>query len=400
MARKKNTRTPAGAGSIRQRADGRWEGRVTLGRDPGTGKQLRRSVYADTQAEVVKAIQQLQAEREAGSYIEPSKLTVSAWMDIWQKEYLGAAKPSTQDNYASYTKNHSRQSLFKPALGAVKLQKLKPHQIQAFYNSLMSGEDALTAKTVRNIHGILHKALKQAEKIGYIRGNPSEMCELPRVVKKDMKVLDSDAVGAFLAAIGGHQYEAIYFVDLFTGMRQGEILGLTWDVVDFDAGTIFVSKQLVKGKKSRRMYYLDTLKNDKPRKIKPASIVMDKLRAQKRRQTEWQLRAGPAWDNAMNLVFTNEIGEHLVHYTVYKHYKKIVAALGMPELRFHDMRHSYAVVALMNGDDIKTVQGNLGHHTAAFTLDQYGHITEQMQEASAARMDAFIKSVKGGQKSC
>ncbi|MDL2294064.1 site-specific integrase [Ruminococcaceae bacterium OttesenSCG-928-D13] len=381
-------RNAHGAGSIRQRHGGRWEARYTSGRDPGTGKQVQKSVYGATQEEVVKKLRQVLTELDGGVFVEPSKMTVGAWLDIWVKEYLGAAKPSTQENYASYTKNH-----IKPSLGAVKLQKLKPHQIQAFYNSLMIGEDALTAKTVRNIHGILHKALKQAVKVGYINNNPSEMCELPRVVKKDMKVLDTDAVGAFLAAIEGHQFEAIYFVDLFTGLRQSEILGLTWDVVDFTAGTIFVSKQLVKGTKARGMYYLDSLKNDKPRKIKPASIVMQKLREQKNRQTEWRLKAGPAWDNPLNLVFTDELGKHLVHNTVYKHYKKVVAGIGEPDLRFHDLRHSYAVVALMNGDDIKTVQGNLGHHTAAFTLDQYGHVTEQMQEASANRMDAFIKGL-------
>ncbi len=208
-------------------------------------------------------------------------------------------------------------------------------------------------------------------------------------------MLDNDAVAAFLAAIEGHQYEAVYFVDLFTGLRQGEILGLAWDSIDFDAGTIFVSKQLIWGRDKRSHYYLDSLKNDKPRKIKPAAIVMQKLQEQKRRQTEWRLKAGPAWDNPMNLVFTNELGHHLLHHTIYMNFKAIVASMGIPDLRFHDLRHSYAVVALINGDDIKTVQGNLGHHTAAFTLDTYAHVTEQMQNESAARMDAYVKKIKG-----
>ena len=96
----------------------------------------------------------------------------------------------------------------------------------------------------------------------------------------------------------------------------------------------------------------------------------------------------------MNLVFTNEIGGHLTHGTVYKNFKRIISDLGLPEARFHDLRHSYAVAALQSGDDVKTVQENLGHHTAAFTLDVYGHVSERMKQESAARMEGFIKSVK------
>ena len=120
--------------------------------------------------------------------------------------------------------------------------------------------------------------------------------------------MDNGTVVAFLEAIKGHHFETLYFVDLFTGMRQGELLGLTWGSIDFKAGTILVSKQLIKGNKHREMYYLDSLKNNKPRKIKPASIVMEKLKAHKRIQTGWRLRAGKAWDNPMDLVFTNELG--------------------------------------------------------------------------------------------
>ncbi|MDL2294030.1 tyrosine-type recombinase/integrase [Ruminococcaceae bacterium OttesenSCG-928-D13] len=378
-------RNASGAGGIRQRPDGRWEARYTSGRDPGTGKQVQKSVYGTTQDEVVKKLRHVLTSIDTGTHVEPSKMTVGAWLDVWTAEYLHSTKDATQASYKGHIKNHIR-----PALGAVKLQHLKPHQIQGFYNSLL--EAGLSPKTVRNIHGIIHSMLDQALKVGYIRSNPSEACTLPRWVKKEMRVMNDEAVTAFLQAIQGDPYEGIYFIDLFTVMRQSETLGLTWGAVDFTTGTITVSKQLLRERKAGGKYYLDTPKNDKVRKIKPANIVMQKLKEQKHRQTEWRLKAGPAWVNPMDLVFTNELGQHLVHLTVYRHYKAIVAGVGEPDLRFHDMRHSYAVVALMNGDDIKTVQGNLGHHSAAFTLDVYAHVTEKMQEESAARMDAYIQN--------
>ena len=114
----------------------------------------------------------------------------------------------------------------------------------------------------------------------------------------------------------------------------------------------------------------------------------------RKQQTAWQLRAGELWDNPAGYVFTNEIGGHLVSWTVTKKFKRIVASIGRPDARFHDLRHSYAVAAIRSGDDIKTVQGNLGHATAAFTLDVYGHVTDQMKQASAARMESYIKGVR------
>lgn len=119
---------------------------------------------------------------------------------------------------------------------------------------------------------------------------------------------------------------------------------------------------------------------------------MGVLKAQQRRQTEWRLAAGPIWEDS-GLVFTNEQGHNLSAQTVYLHFKKLAEKAGYPDTHFHDLRHSYAVAALQSGDDIKTVQENLGHHTAAFTLDVYGHVTEQMKKASADRMERFIKGV-------
>ena len=182
---------------------------------------------------------------------------------------------------------------------------------------------------------------------------------------------------------------------LFTGMRKGEVMGLTWDVVDFARGTVLINKQLQRPRVGDGTCQLVSTKNGKSRKLKPAKEVMNALYRVKKQQMAWQLKNGESFQNSMNLVFTHELGGYLNPNTVYNHFKEIVKKIGEPGLRFHDMRHSYAVAALQIGDDVKTVQNNLGHATAAFTLDVYGHVTDQMKEESANRMERFIHIVKG-----
>ena len=255
-------------------------------------------------------------------------------------------------------------------------------------------ENGLAAKTVIITHGVLHKALQQAVAIGYLRFNPSDACTLPRSERKELKPLDDDAINAFLTAVKGHPHETVFLVTLFTGMRQGEVLGLTWECVDLDNSSLLINKQLQKAMNAegKRVYSIISTKNSKGRKITLAPTVVELLRRQKATQEAWKQAAGSAWQES-GFVFPNELGEHLMPHTVYHNYKRIVTAIGRPDARFHDLRHSYAVAAIKSGDDIKTVQGNLGHATASFTLDVYGHVTDQMKRDSADRMERFIQSV-------
>lgn len=386
MARK-STRSAQGSGTIRQRKDGRWEARVTIGRDPGTGKQMQRSVYGSTQQEVRKKLSQLTAAIDNGTYKEPCRMSVGEWLDIWVREYLGNIKPSTTTLYENQIRLY-----IKPALGSVKLEALNTHTIQSFYNGLSRGSHPLSPKSVKNVHGILHKALQKAVEIGYIRFNPSGACTLPRITKAEIHPLDEAQIGAFLKAIAGHPFEFLFKVTLFTGMREGEVIGLIWDCVDFERGTITVDKQLQKDRGAGNTYRIVPTKNSKGRIITPAHYIMDILKAQRLKQMEWRLAAGSEWEDT-GLVFTNERGGHLMPHTVYHSFKRIVTQMGLPTVRFHDLRHSYAVAAIRSGDDIKTVQDNLGHATASFTLDVYGHVTNQMKQASAERMERFIQGV-------
>lgn len=395
MARK----AAAGTGTIRKKTITRngkeysyWEARYTSGYDPGTGKQIQRSITGKTQKEVAQKLKAATTALDEGTYLAPSKMTVAQWLDTWAEEYLGSVKPLTVSAYKTTIRNH-----LKPGLGAIKLESLAAHHIQSLYNRLSDpqGESTpLSPKTIKNAHGVLHKALQQAVSNGYIRFNPSDACILPRIIKKELQPLDEKDTKLFLDAIKGHPFELLYSVTLFTGMREGEILGLTWDCIDFSKNSILINKQLQKEKKANGAYYLAPLKNDKPRRITPAGWVMQLLRMQKLKQSEEHMRNADCWSNPYHFVFTNELGGHLVPWTVVRHFKQIVAGIGRPDARFHDLRHSYAVAAIRSGDDIKTVQGNLGHATASFTLDIYGHVTEQMKEASAARMEQYIKRIR------
>lgn len=393
---KKINRAPQGAGCVTQRKDGTWQGSAPNGVNPATGKPKRKYVYAATEKECVKKLRALLAAIDAGTLQEPSKMTVGEWLDVWTADYLGAVKPGTVANYKMHVSHN-----IKPALGATKLQKLMPHHIQSFYNDLLRNR-GLSPKTIKNLHGVLHKAMKQAAALGYIQQNPSDNVVLPRVERKEMHVLEVDEFPAFLNAIETSNMSNLFYVALFTGMRRGEVCGLSWDCVDFERGIILIKKQLVRTRDPNGPgFALASTKNDKTRVITPAPSVMARLEAERKRQAENAEKAGPIWiGNPDNLVFTTDYGRYLLPDYVYKKYKRIVTDLGIGELRLHDLRHTYAVASIQSGDDIKTVQGNLGHHTAAFTLDTYGHVTERMRQNSAARMEQFIQSTaaSGGEK--
>lgn len=382
----KASKNAKGGGTIRKRSDGRWEARYTLGIDPKTGKQIQKSVYGKTQKEVRQKLTAITAEIDDGTYMDIPRLKTADWLNTWVTEYIGNVKSSTRKSY----QDHVRLNII-PYIGNVPLSKVTAAMIQQMYNELQTKKE-LSPKTIKNVHGVLHRALEQAQKMGYIRSDPLVAVTLPRIEKKQIKPLEDEELCAFLKEIRGNPYELVYFVTVFTGLRQGEVLGLTWDCVNFEKQTLLINKQHGK-KKGTREYCFSSLKNDRPRVIKAADGVMDALKKQQLRQQRWAARLKDGWDNPDNLVFTTETGRYLCNQTVYLAFKKIVRRLHLDATRFHDLRHTYAVNSLKSGDDIKTVQENLGHQTAAFTLDVYAHATNSMKRESANRMDQYIHSV-------
>ena len=388
------SKSASGAGTIRKKTVTRngknytfWEGRLTVGYDPGTGKQKQRSFSGKTQKEVREKMQAAAVSLTDGTYFEPSKLTVSEWLDIWLVDYCRTVKPLTLRAYRTSCETHIR-----PALGAVKLSDLSPIHCQRFINGATNKATGkpLSPKSVKNLHGVLHRCLETAVRAGVIKSNPADRTELPRMEKYEISPLDDAQTAKFIQAVRGHKFESIFIVTLLTGMREAEVLGLSWDCVDFKSGTITISQQL---QRIDGEYQLITPKSNKARVLYPAQAVMDILKHQHTAQARYRLAAGAAWHNPLNLVFTTECGGNISPTTLYKSFKRIVADMGIPQERYHDLRHSYATAALKNGDSLKDVQEALGHATASFTLDIYGHVTEEMKRDSANRMQEYYTAL-------
>ncbi len=378
-----------GGGNIRKKTVTRggkeysyWEARITTGRDPGTGKQVQRSFTGKTQKEVREKLQAAAVAVNDGTYTDPSRLTVAQWMDLWTRDYLVSVKPNTARAYRCHTKNH-----IKPGLGAVRLTELHPHTVQNFINSL----DGLAPASARMVYRVLHAAMEKAVELDYIPRNPAAKCVLPKMERREIHPLTDEQSAALIRAAAGTRIEHLVTLALFTSFRLSELLGLTWEAVDFDRGTITIDKQL-SASFSRGLMFT-TPKSGKPRTVTPAASAFQVLRKQKAKQAEQQLKAGPLWSNPYGLVFPAEDGGPLFQQSVERDFSAIRAAAGLDGIRFHDLRHTFAVNSIRAGDDVKTIQENLGHATAAFTLDVYGHVTEAMKRNSSARMESFIKDV-------
>lgn len=381
-------RNASGSGSIRRRKCGAWEARYTVGRD-SNGRQIQRSIYGSTQDEVRQKLTAVINSIDQRKYIEPSCTTLAEWLRFWLDAYAkNSTKDHTFDHYQAICENH-----IIPKLGSLKLQNINTADLQRLYTDLIR-EKNLSAKTIRNINSVIRPALQQAVNIKLIASNPAENCVLPRYVKPKIRSLEDDEIRALLAEIKGTRFENLLFLSLFSGARQSEILGLTWNCVNFDENSILIDKQLQKIKiGDKNEYSLVSTKTDRERVIVLSPYVMTHLKMQKAWQDKCKEQAGTAWNNKWNLVFTNELGLHIAHVTVYKNFKSIARKIGLPDTRFHDLRHTYAVISLESGSDVKTLQEFMGHSKATTTLDIYSHVSRTMKLRAADNQTKYIESI-------
>jgi integrase len=348
----------------------------------GARRQQKRRGYPtrkSAEAELQKALQRA----SAGMFIEPSKMTLDSYLvDQWLPAIEGTVRSST---LASYKGNITRHVV--PMLGSVRLQALTAPMLTVVYRKL--GDDkALSPKTIRHVHTTIRKALSDAMKWGLVERNAASTAEPPKLVRSEMKTWNAGEVRAFLRYVEDDPMKVVFTLLCTTGMRRGEVLGLRWSDVDFDNARLRVQQTLTSVEYQLVFGEPKTARGRRSVPIDPTTLSV--LRQHRARQNETRLMMGSAWTNAGDLVMVKPDGSPIHPDTVSDTFDRRVKASGLRKIRLHDLRHTWATLALEANVPVKVVSEVLGHNSPAFTLDVYSHVTPVMMEDLARSIGATI----------
>ena len=333
MPNDKTTRTANGAGSIRQRSDGRWEAIVTVGIDPGTGKPIKKSLYAKTQKEVRQRMTKALAEIDTQAFVDPKRMTVGQWADTWLKDFTSHIRPNTRQGYETMIRLH-----IKPGLGAVPLQKLSAIHVQHFFNSL---PEKLSPSTIAIVRVLLGGILNKAVELDLLRQNPVPKCKVPPVAPVDgvKRAISDEDLNRFMVCAEHDDCGLFFMTAVFSGLREGELLGLQWKNVDIPNCTITVDHQVQWRKKPRYHWVIcDTKTVSSHRRIIVAQSLIDRL-AEYHKKTH-----ATAPDD---FVFSRYgLSDPLSPSYLDYHFKRICERAGIIGVTIHDLRHTYATMSL------------------------------------------------------
>ncbi|MDP8973390.1 MAG: site-specific integrase, partial [Actinomycetota bacterium] len=267
----------------------------------------------------------------------------------------------------------------------MKLKNLTPTHVRGLYREKL--DSGLSASSVQRMHALLHKALKQAVNDGLIPRNVTETVQAPRQSRTEIQALTPEQARAFLEATKGDRLEALYILAIHTGMRQGEMLGLKWDDVDLDRGTLQVRRILSAAKDGPTF---TTPKNNKSRSVRLTVRAAQALRDHRKRQLEERLSQAGYWQDT-SLVFTSTVGTPLNRHNIFRRsFKPLLVRANMPDIPFHALRHSFATLMLSGGEHPKVVQEMLGHSGINTTLDFYSHVLPDMQKGAVDRLGDML----------
>jgi integrase len=371
-----------GSGTLRKRTDGRWEARVVIGYDEN-GKPITKNVTANEKS---KCLEKLEKLKEEINFIQrdttKADMPFGEWIDFWYRHYCKMTiRPSTQAGYENRIYNH-----IIPEIGNIPLNRLTQNDMQQFYVRVKkSGRksfvdkygEGLSDRMVRVCHTTCRSALEKAVKEGLISTNPSLGCRLPPKKAKEMQVLTQEEILRFLARAKEEGYYEMFLLELTTGMRRGEILGLKWRDLNVKTGELHISRQVTKAGNDCVVTAPKT-KSSIRTIILPPEMVELLIELKKQTKGEW--------------MFPSPIkeGEPRHPNAVYRRFQLILERSHCKKIRFHDLRHTFATMAIENGMDIKTLSAMIGHVSAETTLNIYSHITDTMRKQAAVRIDREI----------
>jgi integrase len=372
MAKKRGN----GEGSIYRRRDGRWVGQYLV--HTANGPQYR-YLYGKTRAVVAEKLTRAMADRDSGLIFDAGKVTVGDYLDRWLADTVkGTVRTSTYERNEEIVRLH-----IKPSLGRVGLKKLTPTHVRGLYSEKL--DSGLAPATVRRIHSTLHKALSQAVSDGIVPRNAAHV-KAPRPAPEEIRPLSEDEARAFLDAArqSGERFEALYVLAITTGLRRGELLGLRWDDADLEFGTLRVGRALVREGGRHTLGETKTRRGRRQINLTPRTV--NALKKHRKKQLEEKMKlAGLYKDHG--LIFASGVGTPVNPENLVKRsFKPLLKKAGLPEIRFHDLRHTCATLLLSRGVHPKLVQELLGHATIAMTLDTYSHYLPSMGDQAAGAM--------------
>ena len=342
----------------------------------------RKTIYGKTEEQVRKKLAKAIAERDVGVHFDARGMFVGDYLDYWMESYVKAnVKPRTLENYEYIVRMHLR-----PALGKVKLDKLRPVHLQNLYTTKLAS--GLSPRTVGLMHTIVKAALKRAVRWEFVYRNVADSAEPPKVPKKAVNVLTLPQVRIFLRTAQGERLEALYVAALTAGLREGELLGLRWRDVNLEHGTLEVRQQLIRTREGR---FFDTTKSGRGRDILMLPVTILALKGHLQRQREERASRGDLWQD-YDLVFPTTIGTPMdVSDLTYRSFRPLLERAGLPRIRFHDLRHTYATLMLRVNAHPRTVQDILGHAEIGITMDTYTHPSLDSQREPARRLDELLR---------
>lgn len=384
-------------GSIYKDKNGRWRGAVTLYCENGTPK--RKYLSGRTKREVTEKVNKLLNEVKYNDYTEPSKITFYEWLMIWIDMYcIGQLKPSTTVNYEAYIDRHIKSSI-----GNIKLCDLTPLMLQRFYqekykNGRLDGTGGLSAKTMHNLHTMIHTALDKAYKMGYVNRNVSDLVTVPKIVKQERRFFTVEEQTELQKYLPDERIGMAVLLDLYTGLRMGELLGLPWENVHLDLNgdsyikitqTINRIKNPDRNSPQKTILFFDTPKTKYSiRTIPLLPEIAEKL--SQHREKQQHLISENGWKDT-GLVFLTRTGTPFDPKNFQNAFKAMLKRHNMRIINVHGIRHTFATRSLESGMDIKTLSRILGHSSIQISLDLYAHVTDQLQAEHMENLRTFLK---------